>query len=181
MNAPICPHGENSSREEAVWCVAQTKPNAEGTAERNLVRQGFDVFAPRVAHTGRHRGRFREQVKSLFPGYLFVCIPSTLERWRAISSTLGVARLVAFGNDGPARVPRDLIELLRRRCHAGHSPSADGLMEGDAVRIAAGPFADFVGTIESIPSDRRIWILLDILGQERRISIDFRDLEPICC
>src|SRR3569833_1922568 len=103
MNIQIDPVSQRRHLEEPVWCVAQVKPNAEGTAERNLLRQGFDVFVPQVARPARHQGRFRDQKKPLFPGYLFVGILPSLGRWRAISSTLGVARLVAFGNDGPSK------------------------------------------------------------------------------
>jgi transcriptional antiterminator RfaH len=164
-----------------VWCLAQVKPNAESTAERNLLRQGFDVFAPKALHTGRLHGRFRSQNRALFPGYLFVNLFSDFSRWRSISSTLGVSRLVSFGNDHPSVVPSEIVDILRRRCNDPEAIPTDGLSEGDSVRIIAGPFADFVGSIESLPSTQRIWILLDIMGRARRISISARDLQLAQC
>jgi len=35
-----------------------------------------------------------------------------------------------------------------------------------------GPFADFVAEVEKIDPDRRVWVLLDIMGGKTRIAVD---------
>ena len=40
------------------------------------------------------------------------------------------------------------------------------------AEITNGPFAQLIGKIEEIDADQRIWILLDILGTQTRVSIN---------
>ena len=153
------------------WYLAQLKPNALRLAERNLRRQGFEVFLPMEETTRRRRGRFVAEIAPVFPGYLFVSFDPEAGRWRAINSTTGVARLVAFGNV-PARVPDDLVEGLRQRCDSeDRLTSADTLTPGLEVRLTKGPFADFLATIDRVAPDRRIWVLLDIMGGKTRVAV----------
>jgi transcriptional antiterminator RfaH len=42
---------------------------------------------------------------------------------------------------------------------------------GDRVTFAQGPFANFVATIESLAPDRRVWVLLDLMGQQARVAV----------
>jgi transcriptional antiterminator RfaH len=163
--------------QEKIWCLAQVKPNTEATAARNLRRQGFDVFEPKLFQTGRFRGRFRSEKKALFPGYLFVSLLSDFAHWRAISSTLGVSRLVSFGKGHPSIVPSAIVDLLRQRCEDSQAAPAERFNVGDGVRITSGPFSDFIGRLESIPSTQRVWILMDVMGRGQRISINVRDLQ----
>ena len=45
------------------------------------------------------------------------------------------------------------------------------LKPGDQVRLTSGPFADFVGTIESIAPERRVWVLIEIMGGQTRVAV----------
>lgn len=46
------------------------------------------------------------------------------------------------------------------------------LSPGDQVAMTHGPFADFVAEVEKIDPDRRVWVLLDIMGGKTRIAVD---------
>lgn len=152
------------------WYVAQLKPSGDQIAQENLVRQGFGVFSPKYRRTCRRQGRFRVELRSLFPGYLFVRSEPNPARWRAIGGTLGVSRLVSFGGNGPSAVSGDVIDMLAEHCRtAGADP--DAVKEGDLVRVVSGPFAGLVARVEKLPIRERIWVLLDFMGQHRRISL----------
>lgn len=159
------------------WYLAQLRPNSLRIAERNLHRQGFDLFCPVQTETRKVGAQFRTTESPMFPGYLFIRFDPALPGWRAINSTYGVSRLVGFGGY-PAPVPASLVAALRLRCdEIGRiRPPAD-LQPGDAIRVVAGPFADFVTTIESIAPDRRIWILLDIMGRTTRVAIPMEGVQ----
>lgn len=159
------------------WCLAQLKPNGLNLALRNLARQGFETFAPRLTITRRHGKRFRGAKTLLFPGYVFVETGSSPGRWRAINSTLGIARLVRFGDSAPARISPELIESLRLRCdEAGLLQPIAELEAGDQVRLLRGPFADFVATVEKVEPDRRVWLLIDMLGRQTRLAAAVGDV-----
>lgn len=153
------------------WFLAQLKPNGLRIAERNLRRQAFRTFVPLEQKTVRRNGKFAPVVKPLFPGYLFVSFDPGAGGWHAINSTQGVTRLVAFGTV-PSPVPHNLIADLQSRCDdSGRLLPPGALSPGDSVKLRSGPFADFTATIERIDPDRRVWILLDLMGRATRLRV----------
>ena len=154
------------------WFLAQLKPNGLAAALRNLQRQHFRVFCPRLPATRRRNGRLIETWEPLFPGYLFVGFQLATAPWRKINSTLGIARLVQFDSRGPAPVPTDLVEGLQARCDGRqYLLPPEQLAAGDRIRITAGPFAQIVTRIETVDRERRIWVLMDIMGQKARVAL----------
>ncbi|MGO4917844.1 transcription termination/antitermination protein NusG [Pseudogemmobacter sp. W21_MBD1_M6] len=161
------------------WFLAQFKPNSHRIAERNLVRQGFRTFLPLHEETTRAQCKFTVQMRPLFPGYLFVALDLLQERWSAVNSTYGVTRIVSFGKE-PTPVPLDLISQLMLRCdQEGKLLPPKLLKPGDKVTVAKGPFADVIATIESVAPDRRVWVLMDIMGGETRVAVQADQLRAV--
>ena len=153
------------------WFLAQSKPNSHNIAKRNLAQQGFQTFLPLQEETRRHRGRFSTRMRPLFPGYIFVAFDMRQGGWHAVNSTLGLTRLVSFGNE-PAPVPADLVKQLMQRCDGeGRLIPPERFEPGDQVTLRKGPFTDFIANVESIAPDRRIWVLLEIMGTQTRVAV----------
>ncbi len=153
------------------WFLAQVKPNCAHIAERNLDRQGFRIFLPREQETRRRKGRFVTAERPLFPGYVFVAFDAAQGYWRKVNSTYGVSRLVRFGPH-PAPVPEALVSQLRARCDdEGRLAPAPRLAPGDAVTLATGPFAGFVAEVDKLAPDRRVWVLMEIMGGQKRVKV----------
>jgi transcriptional antiterminator RfaH len=164
--------GVTYNPDSSTWFLAQFKPNSHQIAERNLLRQGFSVFLPRQEDTVQRNGKFVPRIRPLFPGYLFVAIDPARGSWRTVNSTYGISRLVSFGGD-PAAVPPDLVAELQLRCDSeGLLLPPPALKPGDAVVVRSGPLADFVASIEEFTPDKRVWILLEIMGGKTRVAID---------
>ena len=156
---------------ETTWFLAELKRQSHLLADRNLKRQGFSTFLPMEEVTLRQRGKFGSTLRPLFPGYIFVSFDTVDGHWRAINSTFGVKRLVRFGNE-PAPVPPEIIAELLLRCDAdGKLLPAKQLKPGDPVRFTSGPFAEFVATVENIAPDRRVWVLMELMGALTRIAV----------
>ena len=154
------------------WFLAQLKPNCVNIANINLTRQGFQTFIPRVEETRKRNGKFVNTIMPLFPGYIFVNLNVANGLWRAINSTHGITRLVSFGNT-PAAVPVGLVSKLMLRCdtNAKLLPS-ETLRNGDMVNFTKGPFTNFVGMVENITPDRRVWVLIELMGRKIRVAIE---------
>lgn len=153
------------------WFLAQFKPNNHNIAERNLMRQGFRTFLPMQEETKRARGKFVTQMRPLFPGYLFVALDMLRGGWRAVNSTYGITRLVSLGKE-PKPVPLDLVSQLMLRCNReGRRLQPKMLKPGDEVLLTKGPFTDFVATIESIAPDRRVYVLMELMGVQTRVTV----------
>jgi transcriptional antiterminator RfaH len=161
------------------WFLAQFKPNSHNIAERNLVRQGFRTFLPMQEETKRSRGKFITQVRPLFPGYLFVALDVLCGGWHAVNSTYGITRLVSLGKE-PTPVPRDLVSQLMLRCdREGKLLPPKQLKPGDEVMLTKGPFAEFVATIERITPDRRVYVLMELMGAQTRVTVSAEHLRAI--
>ena len=161
------------------WFLAQLKPNCAQIADRNLKQQGFQTFLPMEESTQNRKGRFVSTLRPMFPGYVFVSFDVAGGLWRKIQSTHGITRLVSFGKE-PAMVPLDIVSQLMLRCDSdGKLLPPKLLTPGDRVRMTTGPFADFVATIESISPDRRVWVLMEIMGGQTRVAVTADQLRTV--
>ena len=152
------------------WFLLQYKPNSHHLALRNLNRQGFETFLPTQKVVQRKSTVFVQQLKPLFPGYMFVAFEQESASWRQINSTIGVSQLVSFDGQ-PRRLPIDLVSGLMLRCDAsGEMLSPAQLLAGDEVQVLSGPFADFIATVENIDASHRIWVLIDFMGRAARME-----------
>jgi transcriptional antiterminator RfaH len=158
----------------SAWYVAQTHPHAETKASGHLRRQGFAIYLPRYLKQRRHARRVEQIAAPLFPGYVFVSVDLTTQRWLSIDSTFGVSKLVRNGKV-PAAVPQPVIDALKCR------EDADGFVQlirwprfapGDKIRVVGGAFCDCCGLYDGMSSRERVAILLDLLGRKVRTIVD---------
>ena len=147
------------------WCVVHARPHQERRAETNLVRQGFRVWLPEMERSRRHARRIETVRGALFPGYLFVELDIERAAWRAINGTFGVRRILTEGAH-PQALPREFVAALRGAVgDDGLSTAAPAdLRPGDAVTIAAGPFAECAAVVLRLAPGERVEVLLDVLG-----------------
>ena len=156
------------------WYAIYTKPGKELLAAENLSRQAFENYLPLTSERVLRRGNWREQVKPLFPRYLFICLDVTLQSTAAIRSTIGVSNLVRFGGE-PAVVPSGLLDALQAQ-----TDPATGLVVldgpvfevGDKVCLMDGPFRGIQGKFQGASGAHRSMILLDILGRENSVLVE---------
>ena len=160
------------------WYVVHTQPRAESRAVIHLERQGYSVFCPRYRKTVRHARKATSVLAPLFPNYLFLQLDVSCDAWHSVNGTRGVVRLFMQG-ETPQPVPHGIVEALQARM------GADGTMEweptfkiGQAVRIADGPFTDFVGTLEHLDAAGRVRVLLDFLGRSVSVALRCEALMP---
>jgi transcriptional antiterminator RfaH len=136
----------------------------EGAAAAHLENQGFSVFIPRRRKIRRHARKIETVLVPFFPGYLFVALDLTRDRWRSVNGTYGVAGLVMHG-EAPASVPRGIVETLQGSCdEAGIIHWQPDLKPGQPVRIVTGALADLVGELDRLDASARVCVLLEILG-----------------
>jgi transcriptional antiterminator RfaH len=156
------------------WYVVQTQPHAESKAAAQLQRQGFNTYLPRFEKRRRHARRVEVVASPLFPRYLFVAVDRTMQRWRAIQSTIGVSRLVCNG-DVPAAVPRDVVEGLQGREDARgfvQLQARPRFSPGESVRIIDGVFNSCLAIYEGMTGGERVAVMLDLLGRKVRVVVD---------
>jgi transcriptional antiterminator RfaH len=53
------------------------------------------------------------------------------------------------------------------------------LKPGDHVTLTKGPFANFVAEVEKIAPDRRVWVLMEIMGGQTRVAVGADQLRAV--
>lgn len=146
------------------WYVAQTLARREVGAALQLERQGFHTFLPQMLKTVRHARRLRTVRCAVFPGYVFVRLDLSRDRWRAVNGTINVSRLV-MGEERPLPVPSGIVEALQTYRDASGLCRLDrDLNVGERVRVVSGPFAEIIGQIATLDDKGRARVLLEIMG-----------------
>lgn len=156
------------------WYLIHTKVSGETLAQRNLERQGYEVYLPCLARDIRLGGRLRARVTALFPRYLFLRLDEGQQTLAPVRSTLGVTTVVGFGTSYTT-VPDKIVNELRSRADpvSGlHRLKCRSLwVAGAAVRITAGAFEGLEGVFERVAGSERVFVLLKLLGQEASVCI----------
>jgi len=153
------------------WFVVQIKSNSYDLAIRNLERQGHETFVPKMKVTVKKKKSFVDKFVSVFPGYLFVGVDTENINLTKINSTYGVSKLLVF-NKNPYEISQDMVLALKKRYSSNFSRNnKDKLQEGDFIKFESGPFVELIARIEAVDGKNRLWVLLDLLGSNRKIKI----------
>lgn len=159
------------------WYVVHTHAMAEEKAFGHLRRQGFDAYLPRYKKQRRHARRVDEVMRPLFPRYLFVRLDLEAQGWRSISGTVGVSRMICRG-DSPASVPEGVVEDIVAR--EGNDGAIEMVLpnfrKNEALHIDSGPFENCVGFFQEMTDDRRVLLLLELMGRAVKVVLPVNNL-----
>ena len=160
------------------WFVAHTLPKSEWKAELHLGAQGFRTFQPQIRKTIRHARQLKTVRAPLFPRYLFVILDLERDRWLSVRSTVGVSSLFSNRDGRPVAVPIGIVESLINRTDDSLTRLDNDLVKGQQVRILAGPFVDFIGTLDRLNAAGRVRVLLQLMGTAVPVALHRSALAP---
>ena len=161
------------------WYLLQHKPNKQKIALDNLKRQGFETFYPLFEQTRKINSKFKNFLSPLFPGYIFVSFNIKENKWIKIKSTIGILRIISFGNK-PTSVPEEIVSELRLKYNKiNHIELNKENVIGKNIKVIKGPFSGFVGEIENLDDKRRLNLLLKFMNNKKNILIDLENTDLI--
>lgn len=162
------------------WYVVQTQSRSEDKACFHLRAQGYHVYLPRCRKQIRHARKVETVMRSLFPGYVFVELDLEVDQWRPVNGTVGAIGIIRNA-DSPTPVPNGIIESIQAREDEAGSVSLSpvGLKKGDVVRVVDGAFADHTGLLEEVSDQKRVILLLNLLGREVRVAAPVETLVAV--
>lgn len=170
----------NASSSQAVarasehWYAVHCKPRQEAVAEENLLRQGYRTYLPRICNARRRKGQWINTTEPLFPRYLFIRVDPTRHTIAPVRSTRGVSCLVRHCGV-PVTIPEEIIEAIMRRAEANsglHHDVRPLFCAGEPVRLLEGPLAGMEGVFTEECGEKRVIILLELLGKNNKIKVD---------
>jgi transcription antitermination factor NusG len=179
INKPSAPQQWLIDGSATRWYAAGVFAGKETIAEQQLHKQGFLSFVPRSEKTVRHARRLLTRAVAYFPGYMFVALDVSQQRWRSVNGTFGIRSLIMQG-DRPLPAPAGLVErFIALTGEDGLLDFRGGLTTGTSVRILSGPFADMVGRLDRLDPAGRARVLVAIMNGEIPVDLESRDLVAI--
>ena len=153
------------------WYLIHTKIRQERVALENLERQGFACFLPLIRAEKLRRGALQVVQEPLFPRYLFIRLGTGLESqsWAPIRSTVGVSRLVTFGQT-PAKIEDELIVQLQVKT-ASAEVQLRHFEPGEQVVVTDGPFVGVEAIYQLADAEGRVMVLLNILSKQVKMAV----------
>ena len=95
------------------------------------------------------------------------------DTWLAVRTTQGVTAFVGAGNK-PTPISEKEVDAIRKFMQMEAPKYKTTFSVGEAVKNVDGPFADFLGTIDSIDEEKgKLKVLVSIFGRETPVELDF--------
>ena len=171
------------------WYAVHTYSGHEKKVKTNIERRAdtmglknkvFDILVPTEKESRVRQGKKSEIDRKVFPGYVFIEMVLDDNTWYLVKSTTGV---IGFVGDAKPTVVKDaeVREIKKALEESENKPIIRPRWEvGQSVRVNAGPFADFTGTIQEInaPKDK-VKVLISIFGRDTPVELEFSQVEKI--
>ena len=153
------------------WLVATYKINEIKTVEINLSNQNLDYYLPKIL-TKKHNCNTKVEV--MFPGYIF--INTSIDKYSSVRYTKGIKNIIRFGENIAHMCDDEIKSIATFEKLSKLNPIASNIEIGQEVNIIGGSFKGNIAKICSLPSKKRVGILLHVLGSQKRIDISDKDI-----
>ena len=145
----------------------------------HLTNKILTVLIPSQEKIQIKRGQRKTVREKIFPGYMLVQMELTDDAWLAVRTTQGVTGFVGMSSK-PTPLPRHEVEAIQKYMNQSEPQFKVDFVEGEAVKITDGPFADFLGTVESIDEEKgQVEVLVNIFGRETPVTLDFLQVKKV--
>lgn len=188
VNTPNLITISDAQNRKARWYVVHTYSGHENkvaetlkqrTETLNLLDKILAVLIPTQEKIQIKRGQRKTVNEKIFPGYMLVQMQLTDDSWLAVRTTQGVTGFVGVGNK-PTALPKHEVEAIKKYMKQAAPQFKADYVEGEAVRITDGPFAEFLGTVNSIDEAKgKVEVLVNIFGRETPVEIDLLQVKKV--
>lgn len=173
----------------AKWYVVHTASGHENKVALNL-RQRIesehlehkilDILVPTQDKIEIRSGKKSTVKEKIFPGYILVKMDLDDISWLSVRTTPGVTAFVGIGNK-PTPIPEHEVRTIVKYMSQGAAPTyKDVFLVNDTVKIVDGPFADFIGKIDTVDKERgKVRVLVSIFGRETPVELDFLQVQKL--
>ena len=176
----------------ARWYVAHTYSGYENKIKASLEKvienkglgdQFFDIQIP-VEIVIEKKGEVEKEVEhKLFPCYVYIKMIMNDETWHAVRNIQGVTGFVGPGSR-PTPISEEEVRALGLESAADETQVEKKISltfeEGDEVKVTAGLFEGYTGTVQAISEDKLLVTVLVKRGRrDMPVEIESAQLERI--
>lgn len=170
------------------WYIVHTYSGHEAKANNNLLKriesfnlkdQILEILVPTQQKIEIKEGKRREVEERLFPGYILVHLILNDETYSCVRHTPGVTGFVGVAGT-PHPLADEEVEAIKKYSEQARPRVEAEYSIGEAVKITEGPFADFVGTVDTINEDQgKVTVLVSIFGRETPVELDLLQVSKL--
>jgi transcriptional antiterminator RfaH len=158
-----------------LWYVAHTLPRCEKKLLQYCERKNLAATLPCYRSAHRYRGKTVVFQKPLFPGYVFIQMPS--EKRGIVLQSDNVANLLDVHDQELFK--RQLGEVMLALETDLEIRLAPTIGEGARVKIRSGPLRGVEGWVEKRYGMNVVLLRLDFIGQAAAVKVDATELEMV--
>lgn len=176
----------NEKPDGVKWYVIHTYSGYENKVKTNLehriasmdvAHKIFRVVVPTEEEVEIKNGQRRTVHKKIFPGYVLVEMLLEDDSWFVVRNTPGVTSFVGHGNT-PTPLPDTEVQAILKQMREEKPQVRITYHKGDRVKIIDGPFAEFMGTIDTVDEEKtKLRVLVSMFGRETPVELDFLQVE----
>ena len=149
-----------------MWYVIWTSTGSERKAKEAVEGLVNRCFVPRKSINIKREGEWKIAEKPLFPGYLFVDTEDAEELSQKLRKIEGFNQILTTDKKFFPLYENDAIFVEKLYNGGGVFDISEGYIEGDLVRVTAGPLFGLEGLIKKIDRHKRIACLeFDMFGR----------------
>ena len=138
-----------------------------------LEDQIFNAIVPIQAKMIIRQGKKIKTQEKTFPGYVLVQMVVSDDSWITVRTTQGVTGFIGIGNK-PTPISQTEVDTIIKGIEEEKPKFQATFSPGDVVKITSGPFADFIGTIDSVDQEKgKIRCLVSFFERETPVELDF--------
>ncbi len=170
------------------WYVIHTYSGYENKVKTNLEKRVesmgmqdkiFRVLVPVVEEVEIKNGKRKVSQRKVFPGYVLVEMIVTDDSWYVVRNTPGVTGFVGAGSK-PIPLQESETKLILKQMGIEEPKQKLDIAIDQSVKVASGPFENFVGkVIEINPDKQKLKVLISMFGRETPIELGFDQIEKI--
>lgn len=170
------------------WYAIHTYSGYEERVKKNLEQrikfmdsedEVAEIIIPTEDEVEIRGGQRRTISKKILPGYVLVEMVLTDQSWNIVRNTPGVTGFVGSGGK-PVALSEEEVEKILKQMQAETPKVKVGFRQGQSVRVTDGPFADFVGIVDEIGTEKgKVKVLLSLFGRETPVELDFLQVENL--
>lgn len=153
------------------------KQRIEAERLENLI---YDILVPTQDKIEIRAGKKETVKEKIFPGYILIKMELSDLSWLAVRTTQGVTSFIGAGNK-PTPISEAEVASIVKFTTQGAAPTfKDVFMVDDTVKIIDGPFAEFIGKVDSVDKEKgRVRVLVSIFGRETPVELDFLQVQKL--
>lgn len=159
--------------------VAQTI--RETAIKKGLEEYFSEILVPTEEVVEVRRGKKINSERKFLPGYVLIKMDLTDESWHLVKNTAKVTGFLGGGGKPSPISEKEAQRILNQVQEGFEHPKPSITFEvGEQVRVADGPFASFMGTVEDVDEGKsRLKVAVSIFGRATPVELEYAQVEKV--